>query len=386
MAELTIMAGSALIGEVLTGPITISVSAGRISDIAPGRESREPDATTIDASDAVVVPGLIDIHTHGADGVQFIDGNPADLDRLSSFYAEHGVTGYLATIGGSRKHILAGIAAVRAHLRTTAPPGARCLGIHLEGPFISPEALGAFQPSSVAPADVGLLGDFVELAGGHLKLITVAPEIPGAAELLEAARRFGVRCSAGHSVATAEQTTAAVDAGLRSVTHMFNAMGPFHHRTPGIQGVALTDQRLVAEVIADGVHVHATAVQLLARAKGKDGVALVTDSIGATGLDDGDYFFEEQQVTLEDGAARLSDGTLAGSTLTMDAAVTNFARCADITWEDAVHCATAVPARLLGMADHTGAVAVGMDADLVAFTSDRRVAWTMVGGSVEFRN
>ena len=189
-------------------------------------------------------------------------------------------------------------------------------------------------------------------------------------------------CSAGHSVASAEQATRAVDAGVRSVTHLFNGMAPFHHREPGLVGVALTDRRLVCEVIADGVHVHPAAVRLVAQAKGVSGIALVSDSISATGLPDGEYELEEQHVTVADGSVRLDDGTLAGSTLTLDRAVANLARWADVPFEEAVRSATEVPARLLGLdADH-GTIAIGRVADLAAFDRGHRLLWTMVGGEV----
>jgi N-acetylglucosamine-6-phosphate deacetylase len=338
----------------------------------------------VDASAAVVVPGYLDIHTHGANGVQVIDGDAGDLERLAEFYAEHGVTGFLATIGGSQRSILHGIAAVRTHLEGPRTTGARCLGIHLEGPFLSPSAIGAFRPSSLRAADPALLEQLIDAAGGHLRLMTIAPDLPGALPLIELATRRGVRCSLGHSVATSEEATAAVDAGASSVTHVFNAMAPLHHRSPGILGVALTDSRLVTEVIADGVHVHPVALRLLAAAKGTSGVVLVTDSIAAAGLTDGSHHFEEQPVVVTAGAARLADGTLAGSTLTMDAAVTNFAEWAGLAWHDAVMCATSVPARVLGLEASKGAIVAGMDADLAAYTSNHQLLWTMVGGSVRY--
>jgi N-acetylglucosamine-6-phosphate deacetylase len=382
VADLTIRAGKALLDGVLTGPVTLTVTDGRISAVQAGRSrTSQPDAG-IDASDAVVVPGLIDLHTHGADGVQVIDGRVDDLDRLSSFYAAHGVTGYLATIGGSMDHILSGLAAVRAYLDRPPASGARCLGVHLEGPFISPQALGAFRADSVLAADPAVFAEILDAAGGHLRLVTIAPEVRGAEALIEMALAHGVVCSAGHSVATAEQLASAVDAGVRSVTHMFNGMAPFHHRRPGVIGAALTDPRLVTEVIADGIHVHPTALRLLARAKGPDRIALVTDSIAATGRPDGDYTFEEQPVTVAAGAARLADGTLAGSTLTLDRAVANFARWADIAWEDAVLSATRVPARLLGLDAQRGSIAAGQVADLAAFGTDRDLVWTMVAGEL----
>ncbi len=375
MDDVAVLAGRALIDGRLTGPVTLTVADGLIVSIDPPRTH-----DVLDASAATVVPGLIDVHTHGAAGVQVIDGRAEDLDRLARFYAAHGVTAFLATVSGSRDHLLAGISAVRTYLEASPTRGARCLGLHLEGPFISPQAQGAFRPESVLAADTGLFEELLGAAAGHLRLITIAPELPGADQVIELALRHGVACSVGHSVATATEVTRAVDAGVRGVTHLFNAMGPFHHREPGLVGVALTDPRLICEIVADGVHLHPAAVLLAARAKGVSGLALVSDSIAATGLPDGDYELEEQHVTVKDGEARLVDGTLAGSTLTLDLAVANLSRWADVPWEDAVASATEVPARLLGMEDERGVIAVGRAADLAAFGPDRQLLWTMVAG------
>jgi N-acetylglucosamine-6-phosphate deacetylase len=377
VAEVAVLAGRALIDGELTGPVTLSVADGRIASVDPPRTSG-----VIDASGATVLPGLLDVHTHGGDGVQLIDGADADLERLAMFYARHGVTGFLASVGGSRASFLGSIAAVRAYLDASPQRGARCLGLHLEGPFISAQAPGAFQPQSILPPDTDLFREILDVAGGYLRRLTIAPEAPGADAVIDLALHHGVTCSAGHSVATGAQVMRAVDAGVRSVTHLFNAMAPFHHREPGLVGVALADQRLVCELIADGVHVHPTAVRLAARAKGVAGIALISDSIAAAGLPDGEYELEEQHVTVADGESRLADGTLAGSTLTLDRAVANLARWADIPLDDAVRSATEVPARLLGLDAERGTIAVGRDADLAAFGPDQRLLWTMVGGEL----
>jgi N-acetylglucosamine-6-phosphate deacetylase len=382
VGDLTVLAGKTLLGGALVGPVMLTITDGRISAVEPGGSPSGRDAV-IDASDSIVVPGLIDVHTHGGGGAQVIDGVVDDLDRLASFYAAHGVTGYLATIGGSMSHILAGLRSVRAYLDRPPGRGARCLGVHLEGPFISPSALGAFRPDSVQPPDPAVFAEILDASGGHLRRMTIAPEVDGADAVIDLALRNGVACSVGHSVATTEEVSRAVDAGVRSVTHMFNGMAPFHHRRPGLVGAALTDSRLVTEVIADGIHIHPTALRLLAQTKGTARMALVSDSIAATGLPDGDYHFEDLDISVTDGAARLADGTLAGSTLTLDRAVSNFARWAGIPWEEAVLSATEVPARLLGMDGQRGKIAVGQDADLAAFDAGHELGWTMVAGEVQ---
>lgn len=368
--------------------VDIQIEGGRIVALnEPSDRTRhfvDVDLEIVDPG-AVVTAGFIDVHTHGAIGVQVIDGRGQDVCDLAQFYARHGVTGFLATIGGSREHIEAGIAAVAAHRMLPTRPGAHCLGVHLEGPFINLEQLGAFQRDSVSPAETRLFDHYADLAAGELKLITIAPELPGADSVIDAAVRRDIRCSAGHSAATSAQMLAAIDNGVGSVTHMFNAMSAFHHRTPGIAGVALTDPRLIAEAIADGIHVDPVALRLLVLAKGVEGIALITDSIGATGLPDGDYVFEEQAMSVHNGAARLADGTLAGSTLTMDQAISQFSRFGVVPWERAAVSATAVPARLLGLGHRKGRIAVGVDADLVAVRNEQQVDWTMVAGEIVYR-
>lgn len=377
MSDHTVLAGEVRVGGELTGPVLLDVVGGRLLSITP-----PGDDVRFDLSAATVVPGLLDLHTHGAAGVQIIDGPSADLDRLALFYAEHGVTGFLATVGGSREHLLAAASAVADYLDTPVRRGARCLGIHLEGPFISPQAPGAFRPESILAPDVGFFSELLEAARGHLRLITLAPEEPGALAVIAYARSQGVTCSAGHSVATAEQVLHAVDAGVSGVTHLFNAMAPFHHREPGLIGVALSDDRLVCELVADGVHVHPIAVRLATHAKSVAGIVLVSDSISATGLPDGGYELEEQEVTVADAEARMGDGTLAGSTLTLDRAVANLARWAGLTLIDAARTATEVPAVLVGLELDHGAIAVGRRADLVGFDEEHRLLWTLIGGEL----
>jgi len=368
----------------ISGPSTVLVDDGLITAIVEGHPTVGDRKVVGDGRD-VVAAGLIDIHTHGATGVQAIDGDPDGLTRLAAFYASHGVTGFLGTVGGSRAHIEDGIAALTDLVRRGAEDdGSQCLGVHLEGPFISRCCPGAFRLDSIVRPDLATFEHFLSIANGALRLMTVAPEADGQHDVIRAALANGIVCSAGHSCATDKQMLEAIELGVTSLTHMFNAMPTLHHRQPGIVGVGLTDRRLTAELIADGVHVHPTVVRLLALAKGWEGIALITDSIAAAGLADGTYDFEEQQIVVLHGEARLTDGTLAGSTLTLDRAVDNFAVFADVPWHHALASASLVPARLLGIADRKGSIEVGFDADLVGFDAERNVNWTLVGGRVVF--
>ncbi|MBA2757066.1 MAG: N-acetylglucosamine-6-phosphate deacetylase [Chloroflexi bacterium] len=376
-----VRAGGIATPDGVWDPTTIVIRDGLIDELRTGssRTGRE----VIQAADLVVGAGLIDLHTHGAGGAQVIDGSLEAMRRFAAAQARHGVTAFLATIGGSVENIERGIAAAVEYIRAPRSPGeARCLGIHLEGPFINPERPGAFIPATILPPDIGLLDRLASQADGWLRRMTLAPEVPGMAPLIRRAISLGIGCSAGHSAATATEMLTAVEAGVEGVTHVFNAMPGLHHRSPGLLGVALTDDRVTVELIADGVHVDPLMMRLLQRVKGWPRIALITDSIAAAGLPDGSYRFEEQDVTVRDGEARLADGTLNGSTSMLDDAVRRFAVAAEIPWHQAHASASLVPARTLGVDDRMGAVQVGLAADLVGFDEDRQVRWTMIGGDV----
>ncbi len=371
--------GGIVSADGISGPASIHLDGGAIQTIEPPTSSLATG--DIDARDLVIGPGMIDIHTHGISGSQSIDGRRDSLVSMAQAYARGGVTGFLATIGGAALTTDAAIRAVVDFIEgPDAQSGSRCLGIHLEGPFINPARPGAFVPSTILAPDLIRLEQLMTLARGHLRRITLAPELPGIEPLIDAAVAHGVTCSAGHSEATFDEATRAVDRGVTSVTHLFNAMPSLHHRAPGLVGVALTDERVIVEMIPDGVHVIPIVMRLVARAKGWQGIALVTDSIGAAGLPDGTYAFEEQTICVQGGEARLADGTLAGSTATLNEGVRTFAATVGIPWHEAQASASLTPARLLNL-DHTrGRIAAGMTADLVAFDAVRAVRWTMVAG------
>jgi N-acetylglucosamine-6-phosphate deacetylase len=275
--------------------------------VAVGQEQQvavPPDSKMIDARMLTVAPGLVDLHTHGGGGSEAIEGTPEALARLAAFYAQHGVTGFLAGVWGTNAQIEAGIdVAVAAMMPGQAPRGAAVLGVYLEGPFINPERRGAFPPDMIVAPDTRLLARYIERANGALRLLTLAPELDGAFDLIRLAAKHSVVCAAGHSAANWEQTMRAVDVGVRHVTHTYNAMNGLHHRDPGLLGAALADDRLSAEVIADGVHVHPTAVRQQAHAKQIDQAVLITDSIAAAGLPNGSHHIGELAVVVANGAA-----------------------------------------------------------------------------------
>jgi N-acetylglucosamine-6-phosphate deacetylase len=257
------------------------------------------------------------------------------------------------------------------------------MGVNLEGPFLAQECRGAHDPAVVRDPDVMEFRRLAELAGGTLRVLTLAPELPGAAEVIAAARTAGVVVSIGHSAASADVVGTAVDQGASLVTHLFNGMQPLHHRRPGLVGAALTSPALTCELIADGRHVDPVAVRLAVAARGADGIALVTDCLSPAGLPDGEHELGPGvRVTVTDGLARLpGTGTIAGSTLTMDQAVRNVVRFAGVDLVAASRMASETPARLLGLPGLTGRIEAGSLADLVVLDHELIVRATMVGGT-----
>lgn len=333
---------------------------------------------TIDARGLYVSPGFIDLQVNGGAGQNFEDASSEEIQRIVDFYVSHGTTGLLPTT------VTAPIEKIRATIeRVKQARHPAILGMHIEGPFISKAHKGAQNPEYILEPSVERFNDLVKGNEGFIKIVTLAPELRGADRLIPRIREIGAVPSLGHSDASYEQTLAAIGKGVGLFTHMFNAMRGFHHRDPGAVGAALVSDVMV-EVIADGVHVHPGAIKLLYRAKGAGGICLVTDAISAAGLPDGEYSLGGLPVFVRDGVARLSDGTLAGSTLTMDRAVKNFMEFTGCSLPQAVRCATLNPARLLGIDKRKGSIDVGKDADLVIFDEDFNVHYTLLGGEIAY--
>lgn len=356
--------------------LELVVADGRIQAL---QEPADSDADILDAQGLWVAPGLIDIHIHGALGCDVMDATPAALGTVARYLAQHGVTSWLpTTMSASREAIDAAIANVASHPQPE--DGAQHLGVHVEGPYLCQRYRGAQASEALRAPDPGEYG--VWLRSGVVRLITLAPELAGAEQLIDAGRRQGIEFAIGHSGADYKTVLAAADRGLRQATHTFNGMAGLHHREPGTLGAVLDDGRIFAQLIGDGLHVHPAVVRLLLRAKGRDRTLLISDAMRAAGPGDGDYDLGGQAVTVRHGEARTQDGALAGSTVTLDEILRRVMRFADLTLPQTLSMASAVPAAAMGLVGRKGTLAVGADADVILLDDDAQVQLTMVAGRV----
>ncbi|MCW1969883.1 MAG: N-acetylglucosamine-6-phosphate deacetylase [Anaerolineae bacterium] len=343
---------------------------GKIADIALHLDP-PTDAEIIDASDDIVAPGFIDIHVHGGNGADTMDATAAAFDTMSAFYAAHGVTGWLATtITADKSDIDATVLTAKGFicqqqqaLPANRPPQAALLGVHLEGPYLNAKWCGAQDKSYIRAANSAEYETW--FASGVVKLITVAPEVtPENAALLDYAVAHGAAVALGHTDCSYEQAKAFFARGANQSTHTFNAMRGLHHRDPGLVG-AVMDQPVYAQLIADGVHVHPAAIRALFASKGPARLAVITDAMRAAGLADGSYGMGEQIVTVKDHIARMANGTLAGSLLTMDVGFRNIRNFTGCTLSEASLMCSHTPAMSIGMGHRKGKIDLGYDADLV---------------------
>ncbi len=331
-----------------------------------------PGEADMDAGGGYLIPGLVDIHTHGAWGEDFSDGRPEGLSRLSDWYASNGVTSFLATTVTLREPELnTAMDAVRGFRRRD---GARCAGVHLEGPFLSFHRRGAQNAQNLCPPDPNMLLRLHDRSGGAVRLVTVACEEPGALDFIRRASKV-CAVSLGHSDADYDTARAAFEAGASHVTHLFNAMPPLLHRAPGLIGAAM-DAGATAELICDGLHVHPSAVRAAFRLFG-DKIDLISDSLRCAGMPDGAYTLGGQPVRMSGGRATLPDGTIAGSSISLMEGLRRAVRFG-IPLEDAVYAATAAPATAVGL--EAGTIAPGRRADLVLLDGDLNIKAVFIDG------
>lgn len=350
--------------------------------IADGRiVALDAAAEPLDLGDATIIPGLIDIHIHGRERRDVMDADPESLRVISASLARHGVTGFLATtVTAGWERTLAALATV-GDMTGESLPGARLLGAYSEGLFFSTRYKGAHNEAFFLDPTAERIAALAAAAKGSLKVVALAPERPGALDAIRYAVAHGIRVVIGHTDATYDQTRAALAAGACGGVHVFNGMRGIHHRDPGCAGAVLLEAATV-EVIADGVHLHPAILQLIARLKSPQDILLISDCMCAGGLCDGRYRLGEMDVTVADGVVRTGSGSLAGSTLTLDAAVRRMARDSGLAFRDAVHTASRAPAHFLGIDAEAGSIARGKRADLAILDADQRVRATIVGGAL----
>jgi N-acetylglucosamine-6-phosphate deacetylase len=340
-------------------------------------------AQEIIATDKIASPGFIDVHIHGACGHDVMEGTEDALRAIASTIGAHGTTAFVATTVTADPNAICksseGIARYIAQQHSTARAGAEILGIHFEGPFLSPVRRGVHPPEWIRLPSAELLERFVTAAQGNALLLTIAPELLGAAPCIDAALKAGMVVGMGHTDATYEQARAALARGAHHAIHTYNAMRPFSHRDPGVIGAVLTSPEISAELIADGVHVDETAMKLLLKAKGAGGVILISDGISATGMPDGKYILGGFEITVSGGVCRNLEGKLAGSTLTLDRALRNIVKLG-ASLGDAIQMLTINPAKLLGIEHKKGVLHANADADVVLLNEALEVTQVFTRG------
>jgi N-acetylglucosamine-6-phosphate deacetylase len=376
----------------------VLIDEGRVLEISSRTSRQLPAGVSVsDFGDGVMAPGYLDLHIHGSAGFDVMDDDARALPAIEQLLARHGVTSYFpTTVTAPMDTILRALERLasaiekrerdfeRKDRNADGTDRARPLGIHLEGPFISHVRRGVHPPENLLAPALATFERFWQAARGRIRMMTIAPELEGAPEVIAEAARRGVSVSLGHSDADFEAAERGIAAGARHATHTFNAMRPLSHntldhRSPGILGAVLTDRRVSADIIADGVHLDPAIVKLVARAKGPEQTVLITDAISATGMPDGRYRLGSFEVDVRDGKC-MADGRLAGSVLTMDRAVRNLARFAEWDLSQAVAAASRNPARVARIANK-GVLAAGTDADFVVLSPAGEVLRTFIGGA-----
>ncbi|HEY2360420.1 MAG TPA: N-acetylglucosamine-6-phosphate deacetylase [Candidatus Angelobacter sp.] len=369
--------------EWIESPV-VTVEDGHITALRSRSDAEVPAGQPLNFPDLILAPGFIDIHIHGGAGRDAMEADDSALTQIERQLVQHGVTAYLpTTVTASEKKILKALGGLGKLIAMVNKNQGRAvpLGIHLEGPFISHEKRGVHPPQDLLPPSPQALERFWQAAAGNIRMMTIAPELPGAVETIQYARTLGVHSSLGHSNATYQEAQSGIAAGADHATHTFNAMRALDHRDPGILGAVLENDELTADIIADGIHVHPSVLSLFLRAKGADRAILITDAISATDMPDGIYSLGGLEVQVSNGRCEYQ-GKLAGSVLTLDRAIRNVMNFAGWKLQQAIRLATLNPAQRLGISDQRGLLAPGRRADLVVLTPEGNVVHTIIGGEM----
>lgn len=363
---------------------TLVVEGKRISAVGTAREVQVPShIRTFNGEGMMLTPGFVDVLVHGGGGYGFADMSYEAMENISSFFFKHGTTGMLAALYSKpESEMVADVKRIVNFIKK--PENSNVWGIHLEGPFINPGLHGAMKADALWKPDVGSWMNVYKAGQGLIRLMTIAPELSGVDDVMRVAAAHDVVLSIGHSAATYQEVLNAIDNGAAHITHMFNAMLPIHHREPGVALAAMLHNELKIELIADAIHIHPAVMKLLFKVKGEGGILLITDAIRACGMPDGEYAFMDQTIHVREDKAYLADGTLAGSTLTMEKAVKNMVQLVEVPVTKAVRMASLNGAKVLGLSHHKGILAVGKDADLVVLDNEYNVRMTVFEGSIRY--
>lgn len=367
--------------EVVNG-YAVVIKKGKVVDILP-EESVILDNynEVIDGKGNFLAPGFVDIHNHGNSGYDIMDSTEEALDKIGEFHLKNGVTSFLGTvITSSYEDIVKAIENIVDY--QNKEDLSQIIGIHLEGPFFAIEKKGAQPEIYIKKPDMEATRKIVEVSKGMLKMVSVAPEIEGALQIISYLKENNVSVSMAHTSATYDEARRGVDFGVSIATHIFNGMRSFTHREPGVIGLSLADERVYCELIYDRIHLHDGAVRIALKMKGLDKIVLISDAMRAAGLEDGDYELGGQKVIVKSGAARLENGSLAGSTLNLRDAVYNLVNYLDIPIHEAVRMASLTPAKAINIHKNKGSIEIGKDADLIFIDKDVNILGTMVAGKI----
>lgn len=366
----------------------IIIEKGKIIEIVNKEKLKTATLTgaeVIEGKDKFIAPGYIDIHVHGGGGSDVMDGDYEAINQIAIAHSHFGTTSFLPTTMTMDKNKIIGSLRTIYEAKLRGTGGAEILGVNLEGPYINPEKKGAQREIDIREPSIKEFAELNKASGNLIRLVTIAPEMLEAIEFIKYLHKQGIIASIGHSNATYVQTQAGIKAGLSHVTHTFNAMRGLHHREPGVVGAVLTSSELTVEIIADGVHIHPIILKIITQIRENEKIVLITDSTKATGMKEGTYDLGGQEVTVAKGQARLKNGTLAGSVLTMDKAVKNMTNKVGISLPKAIQMASFNPAKSIGIDDKKGSLEPGKDADIVILNKNLETELTIVAGKIVYR-